>query len=128
MNKMGQAMAGVLMVGLLLIGSSLTIGAQEPKEATEYQEPKEATEYGAYRGGAELQIWVTDEEGNPRPNVIVCLFHKDACLKVQWTDDRGFTYFEGIARGEEYKIQVGDNSKTKKINDDETTVIIHIAF
>ncbi|GEM_PF-2291584 len=119
MNKMGQAMAGVLMVGLLLIGSSLTIGAQEPKEATEY---------GAYRGGAELQIWVTDEEGNPRPNVIVCLFHKDACLKVQWTDDRGFTYFEGIARGEEYKIQVGDNSKTKKINDDETTVIIHIAF
>jgi hypothetical protein len=123
---MGRVMAGVVMAGLLLAGSSLAINAQEPEDVTEFG-AKDATLFGAYKGGAELQVWVTDEDGNPRANVIVCLFHKDDCLRVQWTNDKGFTSFKGIARDEEYKVQVGDDSKTKKIPDDETIVIIHLA-
>ncbi len=128
MKNISRVIGSVLAMGLLFTGSLLILGnnanAQEPKA----QEPKAATEFGEYRGSAELQLWVTDEYGNPRANVGVCLFHKDDLLSVQWTDDKGFTSFTGIANDETYKVQVGDNSKTKKIDDDENIVIVHLAF
>ena len=130
MSNISRAMGSMLVMGLLLTGSLLVLGdnasAQEPKVATE--QPNVATELGEYRGSAELQVWVTDEYGNPRANVVVCLFHKDDCLKVQWTDGEGFTSFTGIANDETYKVQAGNNSTTKKIDDDESVVIVHLAF
>jgi len=123
MNKISRAIGSVLVMGLLLVGSSSVLGNE-----VSTQGPKVATEFGEYSGKAELQVWVTDKYGNPRTDVIVSLFHKDDCLKVQSTDDNGFTSFAGIANDETYKVQAGDHPKTKKIDDDESVVIIHLAF
>jgi hypothetical protein len=123
MRNISRVIGSVLVMGLLLAGSLLVLG-----DDANAQEPKVATEFGEYRGSAELQVWVTDEYGNPRADVVVCLFHKSDCLKIQRTDNEGFTSFTGIANDETYKVQAGNNSETKKIDDNESVVIVHLAF